>query len=78
MDNNINFNSNIIQLDIQQLNTKSICDLIERSNCIYEFCPEDNCGYLYFKECCDMAFFIDELSDLLTTISELNDCYFSD
>lgn len=77
MSDNFSFNLQTIQLDIQYLNIQSIMDLVEKSNCIYDFCPEDNCGYLYFKNNCDMLFFMDELSDLLTTLSELNNSYFS-
>ena len=43
-------NLTTMQIDNETLNYQYIIDLINETDCMYYYCLEDNCGYLYFYD----------------------------
>lgn len=58
----------------EDLNCKSIVDLIDNFDCSFEYCPCDNCGYVYLNNKTDLYMFCERIEDLREAIFYLNIC----
>ena len=58
----------------EDLNCKSIVDLIDNFDCGFEYYPPDNCGYVYLKNKTDLYMFCERIEDLREVIFYLNRC----
>lgn len=68
-------NIQMLQLDNESLNYQYILDLIDETNCFYQYCDEDNCGYIGFYDNIDLSEFCEEICDRLDTLFMLERCY---
>ena len=68
-------NIQIRQLDNETLSYQYILDLIDETDCFYQYCDEDNCGYIGFYDNIDLSCFCEEVCKRLDFIYYLERCY---
>lgn len=68
-------NIQMMQLDNETLNYQYIMDLIYETDCFYQYCDEDNCGYIGFYDNDDLSFFCGEFCERLDILFMLERCY---
>ena len=68
-------NLTTMQIDNETLNYQYIIDLINETDCLYYYCLEDNCGYLYFYDNIQLSEFCEEVCQRLDILFMLEKCY---
>lgn len=68
-------NLTTMQIDNETLNYQYIIDLIDETDCLYYYCLEDNCGYLYFYNNIQLSVFCEEVCQRLDILFMLEKCY---
>lgn len=66
----------MITLELDELKTKSISDLIEQfPDVFFSYTPGDELAYMGFQDIDEMTYFCDYLYDLKSDIAHLEYCY---
>ena len=68
-------NLTTMQIDNETLNYQYIIDLINETDCMYYYCLEDNCGYLYFYNNIQLSEVCEEVCQRLDILFMLEKCY---
>lgn len=64
-----------IPLSIEHLNCKAVADLIDNSNCSFEYVPQDELFYAYFVNKTDYYKFIERLQNIIEKTELLEYCF---
>lgn len=74
----MNIYGKIVMVTDEELKCKSITDLIDRHNCLFEYVVSDECGYCKFNNTDDVDNFYSDLCELKDKLLWLQCCYDKD
>lgn len=74
----MNIYDKIVMVTDEELCCKSITDLIDRHNCLFEYVVSARCGYCKFNNTYDVDNFYSDLCELKETLFWLQCCYDKD
>ena len=62
-------------IENEQLNCKSIVDLIDSFECMFMYNYTERLGYVYFENKTDLYMFLERMEDITSNIETLNKLY---
>lgn len=74
----MNIYDKIVIVTDEELSCKSITDLIDRHNCLFEYVVSDGYGYCKFSNIDDVDNFYSDLCELKDRLFRLQCCYDKD